>query len=73
MVGMAVGHDRALGAAVRVDMEAAGAAIEALPVNREPGFEAFGGHVLSGAIAAAAEPRRQAKKCLGIQEFGLGG
>src|SRR5262245_14565868 len=61
MVGMAVGHDRALGAAIRVDMEAAGAAIEALAVDREPGFETFGGHLLSGAIAAAAEPRRQAK------------
>ena len=44
MVGMAMGHDRALGAAIRVDMEAAGAAIEALAVNREPGFETFGGH-----------------------------
>src|SRR5262245_14747912 len=62
MVGMAVGHDRALGAAIRVDMEAAGAAIEALSVDREPGFEAFGGHLLSGAISAAAEPRGQAKR-----------
>src|SRR5262249_54992815 len=71
MVGMAVGHDRALGAAIRVDMEASGTAIEPFPVNREPGFEAFGSHALSGAISAAAPPRHQAKTAWESRGSGL--
>src|SRR4029450_12205490 len=72
MVGMAVGHDRALGAAIRVDVEAAGAAIEALSVDCEPGFKAFGSHLLSGGYRTRLS-RGAKRKGLGIQGFGLRG
>ena len=44
VVGMAMRDDGALGSAIRVDMEAAGAAIEALAIDREPGVESLGSH-----------------------------
>ena len=44
MIGMAMGDDRALGPAIRVDVEAARPAIEALPIDREPGVESVGSH-----------------------------
>ena len=44
MVGMAVRDDRALGAAIGVDVEAAWPAIEPLAIDRQPCLEAFGFH-----------------------------
>jgi hypothetical protein len=41
---MAVGDDGPLGPAIRVDVEPAGAAIEALPVDRQPCVESIGLH-----------------------------
>jgi hypothetical protein len=44
---MAMGDDGPLGSAIRVDVEPAGAAIEALPVDREPCLVALGFHFFS--------------------------
>jgi hypothetical protein len=45
---MAVGDHGSLSPAIRVDVKAAGAAIEALPVDREPSVESIGFHFFSG-------------------------
>ena len=48
VIGMAMGDDGALGPAIRVDVKAAGPAIEALPVDREPAVESIGSHFFPG-------------------------
>src|SRR5262249_50440575 len=44
VIGVAMGYDRALGSAIRIDMKAPRPAEETLPVDREPAIKLLGYH-----------------------------